>query len=109
MDLADDLGLGQREEVVVAAQVLRVVGEALATEGGLVEAPVLEHRAHRPVEDDDPLAEQVRQAGETRGPAERRGGGRGRHDATPLVAVAAEATARGWRSRIRRTSPAHCS
>jgi hypothetical protein len=25
------------------------------------------------------------------------------------VAVAAEATARGWRSRIRRTRPAHCS
>ena len=41
-----------------------MVGEALATEGGLVEALFLEHRAHRPVEDDDPLAEQVRQAGE---------------------------------------------
>ena len=109
MDPADDLGLGQREQVVVTLQVLRVVGEALAAEVGLVEVLLLEHRAHRPVEDDDPLAEQVRQAREARGSGERRGSGRDGHVATPLVAVGAEATVRGWRSRMRRTSPAHCS
>ena len=65
VDFADDLRLGQAEDVAVATQVLRVVGEALATEGSFVEAPFLEHRAHRPVEDDDPLAEQVGQAGKS--------------------------------------------
>ena len=87
--------LRQRKEVVVATQVLRVVGEALSSKGRLIEPMVLEHRAHRPVKDDDPLAEQVRQASEACCPAERRGGGRGRHDTIPLVAVAAEATAGG--------------
>ena len=58
MDAANHVGPGQDEQVVRAAQVARVVLEALAAEGGLVELVALDHRAHRAVEDQDPLAHQ---------------------------------------------------
>ena len=77
----------------VAAQVARMVAEPLASEIGLGEPVGLEHRAHRPVEHEDPLAQEVRQEREPRRPVERRHAG----------------TATGWRARIRRTSSAHCS
>ena len=57
-------GPDQREEVAVAAQVARVVPEALAAVVGLPRLVALDERAHRAVHDDDPLAEQVGQAGE---------------------------------------------
>ena len=58
MDLADDLRLRQHQQVVVALQVVRVVGEALAAIVGLVEPVALDHRAHGAVEDQDALLEQ---------------------------------------------------
>ena len=46
-------------QVVVAAQVAGVVGEALAAEVGLDQLVALDERAHRAVHDHDPLAQQV--------------------------------------------------
>ena len=113
MDRRDRVGLGQAQQVAVAAQVARVVAEALAAEVGLAEPVGLEHRAHRAVEDEDPLAQEAGQRGRgarrgrTAWPAASRRAARrdvrcrdGRHEAT---------AAAGWRARIRRTSSAHCS
>ncbi len=93
VDRGDGRRLGQAQQVAVAAQVARVVAEPLAAEVGLGELVGLEHRAHRPVEHEDPLAQEVRQEREPRRSVER----------------GHAITATGWRARIRRTSSAHCS
>ena len=90
-------GLGQAQQVDVASEVVRVVAEALAAEVGLAEPAFLEHRPHRPVEDDDPLAQQAGQGRQARRAVERRG-----------HRVAGTGWA-GCRTRIRRTSSAACS
>ena len=61
VDLAHDLGLGQHQDVVGALQVARVVLEALAAEVRLGQRVALDHRAHRAVEHQDPLAHDLRQ------------------------------------------------
>ena len=58
MDAADDVGPRQDEQVVVALEVARVRREARAAEVGLGEAVALHHRAHRAVDDEDPVAEE---------------------------------------------------
>ena len=55
VNVLDRLGLGQHQQVVVAAQVARPVGEALAAELLLGEAVPLDHRAHGAVEHEDSL------------------------------------------------------
>ena len=55
MDRRDHLGSGEREQVVVAAQVTRMIGEARPPEVGLRELVLLDQRPHGPVEDEDPL------------------------------------------------------
>ena len=124
MDRPDRLGLGQAQEIAVAAHVARVVAEPLAAELGLGEPVGLEHRAHRAVEDQDPLAQDPGQGREAGGAIERRGpirasvGGRndrggGHAFPAPTEAAWPKAPAAvgsdGWRARIRRTSSAHCS
>ena len=59
VDGVDGRRLGQAQEVAVAAQVARMVAEPLAAEIGFGEPVGLEHRAHRPVEHEDPLAQEV--------------------------------------------------
>ena len=61
MDRGDDLGLGEREQVVVALQVAGPVGEALAAVARLVGPVALDRRAHGAVDHQDPLAQQRRQ------------------------------------------------
>ena len=61
MDVADEGGLRQREEVVVAPEVARVVGEPLATILGFTQAMRLNSGSHGPVEHQDTLFEQSRQ------------------------------------------------
>ncbi len=109
MDRRNRLGLGQAQDVAVAAQVARVVAEPVAPEVGLAEPVRLEHRPHRAIQDHDSLVQDPGEGSQTSRAIERRrrrdaavrsgrrGGG---HDAT--------ATA-GCRARIRRTSSAHCS
>ena len=55
MDLTDDFGLGQHEEIVVALEVAREIFEALAPVASLVQLVALDHGTHRAVEDEDAL------------------------------------------------------
>jgi hypothetical protein len=57
VDLLDDVRLRDREEIVAAANVARVIREPLAAIVALAEPVRLEHGAHGTVEDDDPLGE----------------------------------------------------
>ena len=61
VDRAHHVGLGQAQEVAVAADVPGVIAEALPAPVGLAQVLLLEHRAHRPVEDQDPFREEPRQ------------------------------------------------
>ena len=58
VDLLHHVRAGDREQVGVALQVLRVAGEALAAVVGLAQALGLDHRAHGPVDDDDALGQE---------------------------------------------------
>jgi len=53
VDGTDDVGLGQHQQVVVALEVTGPVGEALAAEVSLAQPVLLDHCAHRAVEDED--------------------------------------------------------
>ena len=57
VDRLDDVGTGEVEQVGIAAEVARMIGEALAAEVRLREAAVLEQHAPRPVEDGDAFVE----------------------------------------------------
>ena len=57
------VGLRQREQVVVADEVARAVGEALTAVARLVGTVALDRRTHRAVEHHDPLAQDRRQRG----------------------------------------------
>ena len=59
MHLRHEVGLGQAQDVAVVAQRFGVVAEPLASELLIAEAFVLQHHAHRPVEDHDPLLKQL--------------------------------------------------
>ena len=61
MDVADDPGLRQRQQVVIALEVAAERREALAAVAGFVEPVALDHGAHGAVEDENPRAEQLRQ------------------------------------------------
>ena len=56
MDVANNLRLGDGKQVVVALQLRRPVGEALAAIIGFLQLVALNHRAHRAVEQQDALA-----------------------------------------------------
>ena len=58
MDRAHDIGLRQREEIVVALDVMVMAGKARPAIAGLVQPVALDHRAHRAVQDQDALVEQ---------------------------------------------------
>jgi hypothetical protein len=59
VDLVDDRGTREREQVVAALELARMVREPGPPEFLLAEPVGLNHRPHRPVEDEDPLAEQA--------------------------------------------------
>ncbi|MEZ4268571.1 MAG: hypothetical protein R3F39_19575 [Myxococcota bacterium] len=61
----DDVRPGEHQQVVVAAQIARVVLEALAPVVGLGEPVALDHRAHRPVQDEDALGQSLVQCGDS--------------------------------------------
>ncbi len=58
MDLAHDVRPGEGQEIAVAADVARMVGEAGPAEVLLAQPVPLEHGAHGAVEHEDPIAEQ---------------------------------------------------
>ena len=59
VDLADDVGLGERKEIVVPFQVPGGVAEAFAAIARFVQPIALDHRPHRPVEKEDALVEKT--------------------------------------------------
>ncbi|WP_425142895.1 hypothetical protein, partial [Enterobacter hormaechei] len=76
VDVCDDLRPGQQQQIVVALQfmalrravvaagamaVILTAGEAFATVIVFLQAVALDHRAHRTVDDQDPLAQGVEQ------------------------------------------------
>ena len=63
VDLADDVGPHQRQQLVVALEVLVMVLEAIAAEVGLGQLVALDHGAHRAVQDQDALAQPAREFG----------------------------------------------
>ena len=59
VDLRNHVRAHQRQQLVVALQVLAVVGEALAAKIGLAQLVALDHRAHGAIQDQDALAKQA--------------------------------------------------
>ena len=57
MDTGDDLGLGDRQQVVVALHVTGPVGEPFTAITRLVRPIALDRGAHRPVEHEDAFAQ----------------------------------------------------
>ncbi|MNO64973.1 hypothetical protein D3C76_557120 [compost metagenome] len=64
-DGTDDIRAGQHQQVVVALDVARPVGEAFATVVVLLEAVALDHRAHAAIENQDTLFESLLKSLET--------------------------------------------
>jgi len=94
VDGRDRGGLRQAQDVAVAPEVAWVIAEPITAEVGFGELVGLEHRPHRPVEDEDPVAQDARQRGQARGPVEgralpRRAGRRGDGGAAHGVALTA--------------------
>ena len=59
MDRLDDVGTGDAEQVVVALQVALVAVERRVAEIVLLQLILLDHGAHRTVEEDDTFCEEV--------------------------------------------------
>ncbi len=57
MDVTDDVGPGEGEDIAVVEEVLDVFGEALAAGLGLGEFVLADGRAHGAVEDEDAAGE----------------------------------------------------
>ena len=57
MDRVDQIGACQGEQLVVALQFARRIGQPVAAEISLLEVVALDHRAHRPVDHQDALAQ----------------------------------------------------
>jgi hypothetical protein len=58
MDAYDDVGAGQRQQVVIPLQIVHVILESLPTEGRFIEPVSLDHGAHGAIHDQDTLREQ---------------------------------------------------
>ena len=93
MNVCDDLWLRQDQEVVVAAQIAAPVSEARTAELRLGQTVPLDHRAHRTVEEDQALWQQLEQLSRARGQRIR-----SHHDATRTAtgADAAGAPCAAW-------------
>ena len=61
--LLDQVRTGQREHVMKTLERFRVIAQEMAAETRLVQAFALQHRPHRPVQDDDPLGERSEESG----------------------------------------------
>src|SRR5579864_3465701 len=58
MDLAHDFGPREHEHIVVAAEVARMVAEAVAAKVRFRQPVPLHHRPHRAIKDENPLREE---------------------------------------------------
>ena len=62
VDVLDRLRLGEDEQIVVAANILLPIGEALAAELLLGEPVALDHRAHRAIQHEDLFAREIEES-----------------------------------------------
>src|SRR3546814_4517710 len=63
MDIEHDVGANQRQKLVVALDVLGMVGKTRAAKIRLGQFALLDHGAHRPIQDQYAFAEQARKFG----------------------------------------------
>ena len=63
MNVADGVGLGEIQKVVITLQVALRILEQGAAKSGFIEAQILNHRAHGAVEHEDALTRSLRQRG----------------------------------------------
>ena len=63
MDAGDHRRAGQHQQIVVALEVFRVVEEALAAVVRLAQLLLLDHRAHRAIQDQDAFGEKLAEFG----------------------------------------------
>ena len=59
MDGGNCLRLRDREQIVAALEIPRMIGELFSAKFRLAEIELLNHRAHRPIEDHDPPGDEV--------------------------------------------------
>jgi hypothetical protein len=58
VNLADDLRLRERQQIVVALEIMPEIAKTIAAVVSLVEPVTLNHRAHGAIENQDALSEQ---------------------------------------------------
>src|SRR6185503_393315 len=63
VNLADDVGTREHQEVVVALEVVRMIAQPLAAKLRLCQPITLNHRPHRAIEQEDAPGEQLVKAG----------------------------------------------
>src|SRR3546814_19110337 len=78
MDIEHDVGANQRQKLVVALDVLGMVGKTRAAKISLGQFALLDHGAHRPIQDQYAFAEQARKFVAGGGGGKRRGHETGR-------------------------------
>ncbi len=66
VDLFDEVGAREAEQIVVALQVVGMGAQAFAAKVRLLQAEGLDHRAHRAIQDGDALGEERAEGGEGR-------------------------------------------
>ena len=62
MDIANDLWLGQRQKIIVALEITRVVLETDPPVIGFIQPIALNHGAHRTVQNKDPFRQELFEA-----------------------------------------------
>ena len=67
MNVLDDVGPREAQQIVAAFELLRVVGELRAAKVALFELVRLDHRPHRAVEHEDASEQQLLEAGDRGG------------------------------------------
>ena len=55
MNVSDDLGLRQRQQVIIATYIAAIVSKSLTPIAHLIEAMPLDHRAHRAIDNQNAL------------------------------------------------------
>ena len=94
VDFLDDVGSGEREQLVVALHVMGMVAEALAAVVVLAQLVLLDHGAHGTVQDQDAFLEQFAQPGLDRAHGGRVPAGRGGSGGGVFLAHGLERTLR---------------
>ena len=58
MDTVDDFRAGERQQIIVALEIARMIGKTLAAIIGLLQFALLDHRSHRTVKHEQALLQE---------------------------------------------------